>query len=65
MSDLSALHDMTLFVEVARARNFSAAGRRSEGARHEAYDVLRRIPSPGLDAERRLPGIHRISSSAA
>jgi DNA-binding transcriptional LysR family regulator len=27
MSDLSALHDMTLFVEVARARNFSAAGR--------------------------------------
>ncbi len=28
MSDLSALHDMTLFVEVARAKNFSAAGRR-------------------------------------
>jgi DNA-binding transcriptional LysR family regulator len=27
MSDLSALHDMTLFVEVARAKNFSAAGR--------------------------------------
>jgi DNA-binding transcriptional LysR family regulator len=27
MSDLSALHDMTLFVEVARTRNFSAAGR--------------------------------------
>ncbi|MEP6504221.1 MAG: LysR substrate-binding domain-containing protein [Betaproteobacteria bacterium] len=27
MSDLSALHDMTLFVEVARARNFSVAGR--------------------------------------
>ena len=28
MSDLSVLHDMTLFVEVARARNFSAASRR-------------------------------------
>ena len=28
MSDLSALHDITLFVEVARAKNFSAAGRR-------------------------------------
>ena len=28
MSDLSALHDMTLFVEVARTKNFSAAGRR-------------------------------------
>ena len=28
MNDLSALHDMTLFVEVARAKNFSAAGRR-------------------------------------
>ncbi|MFL6698596.1 MAG: LysR family transcriptional regulator [Vitreoscilla sp.] len=28
MSDLSALHDMTLFVEVARSKNFSAAGRR-------------------------------------
>ena len=27
MSDLSALHDMTLFVEVARTKNFSAAGR--------------------------------------
>jgi len=27
MSDLSALHDMTLFVEVARAKNFSVAGR--------------------------------------
>ena len=27
MSDLSALHDMTLFVEVARTTNFSAAGR--------------------------------------
>src|ERR1700744_6151312 len=27
MSDLSALHDMTLFVEVARTRNFSAASR--------------------------------------
>jgi len=27
MSVLSALHDMTLFVEVARTRNFSAAGR--------------------------------------
>jgi len=28
MSDLSVLHDMTLFVEVARAKNFSAASRR-------------------------------------
>ena len=27
MSDLSALHDMTLFVQVARTKNFSAAGR--------------------------------------
>ena len=28
MSDLSVLHDMTLFVEVARAKSFSAASRR-------------------------------------
>ena len=47
------------------SKRTSERGGRSERPRDEPHDVLRRVPSPGLAAERRFPRIHRMSSSAA